>query len=185
MGLFSFFKKMRSFIKEISDYSKFVKRCEFITGAELAELPDSDLEIAAVSWIQGKFDKDWSNDFEVVSKLPKPCQNIYSCHMVTAEINNGGYNQLFFNSTGRFAKMSVEGFAALGCDNLSKVTAKAIELYGENRLTLEKYDNGTAESFSDSYDEEIFDDLDDEFCCECDDIDYAGYIKANIENFGE
>ena len=119
-----------------------------------------------MSWMWGKFNKDWTNQYEVIKALPKPCQDVYACCTVVNEINNGGLNQLFFNSTGQFAVMAQEGFWALGNENMCSIMRNAIEIYENNKGILDKYNDGTLESFSESYNENLFDELDDEFSIE-------------------
>lgn len=43
-----------------------------------------------------------SDDFEIISSLPKPCQDIYSVYIIEGEVNNGGFNQCYFNSSRQF-----------------------------------------------------------------------------------
>ena len=79
-----------------------------------------------MSWMWGKFNKDWTNQYEIIESLQKPCRDVYACCTVVDEINNGGFNQLFFNSTGQFAKMAREGFRSLGNEALSNIMENAI-----------------------------------------------------------
>ena len=116
-----------------------------------------------MSWMWGKFNEDWVNQYEVIASLPKPCRDVFACCTVVDEINNGGFNKLFFNSTGQFAQMAQEGFQALGSDSLSNIIKHAIEIYEKNRELFEKYNDGTLESFSESYNEKLLDELDRRF----------------------
>jgi len=161
-------------------------RGKYIKKSELLSIPDSELENIVLGWIWGKFNDEWSNDYEVISSLPGPCQNFYSCHTVSGDIFNGGINQLFFNynSTGKYAEMAIEGFNAMGSHRLSEILKEAVARFKEHKPTLDNYNDGTLESFSASYNEAVFDDLDEAFCREHEDVNYLNYIKKNIEYFG-
>ena len=140
-----------------------------------------------MSWMWAKFDEKWTNQYEVVETLPQPCRDVYACRTVVDEINNGGINQLFFNTTGQFAQMAEEGFRSIGSDKLSRIMRSAIEIHTANKEKLGEYQDGTLESFSASYDEELFNDLDDEFSEEEPKIDdlLIAYIRKNESAFGD
>ena len=122
MGIFDFFKKKSKIDDEIkksmNDYFQKQEMFKYLKKGELAMLPDSDLRTAVMSWMWGKFNEDWTNQLEVIESLPKPCRDTYACCTVVDEINNGGLNQLFFNSTGEIAKQMV--LDNLGHDSQNK-----------------------------------------------------------------
>ena len=140
-----------------------------------------------MSWTWNKFDEDWKNQYEVIKSLPKPCQDVYACCTVVDKINNGGLNQLFFNSTGQLARMAQDGFLAIGNANLSRIMKVAIEVFNENSDVLEKYNDGSLESFSASYNENFFDKLDDDFSFQEPKFDslLETYIRINVSVFGD
>ena len=165
------------------DYFEVLERYKYLKNTELPDIPDVILEHAVMSWMWTKSSNE--RQYEIISSLPKPCQNVYSCRTVTDEINNGGLNQLFYNDTGQFAEMSIEGFLALGSPKLSEVMAKAVELYQEKKSVLDEYNDDTLESFFASYKEKIFEKLDSDFYDECDSVEMAKYIRQNADCFGD
>jgi len=168
-----------------NEFFSILEKYKLLRNADVLSIPDAELENAVMSWMWNKFNDDWSNQYQVVSTLPKPCQNVYSCRTVIDEVNNGGFNQLFFNQSSQFAEMSIDGFLALGSPKMSKIMEEAVALYKENKEALDKYNDGTLESFIDSYTEGIFSDLDDAFYAECDSINYVNYIRLNANYFGD
>ncbi len=193
MGIFNFKNKRKakdieSMIKKsVNDYSACLERYKHLKNNELANIPDDNLENAVMSWMWNKFNKDWSNQYEVITSLPKPCQDVYSCRTVSDEIDNGGFNQLFYNSTGEFTEMAREGFVAIGSPKLSGIMDNAIRAYKDNKAVLDKYDDGKLESFCESYSEEIFNKLDDEFYkeeCELRKL-IIEHIRKNADCFGD
>ena len=172
------------------DYFEILEKYKYLKKEDIADIPDNSdnmLEHAVMSWMWNKFNEDWSDQYVVISTLPKPCQNVYSCRTVTDEINNGGLNQLFYNywSTGQFAEMSIDGFKALGSKKLSKVMAKAVKIFWTNRRVLEAYKDGTMESFMESYEEKFFEELDDIFFAEIDSINISKYVRLHASCFGD
>ena len=175
--------------RTIYDYVATQKRYEHLKKSEVTDMSDDNLENAVMSWIWNKFNKEWSDQYEIVQSLPKPCQDVYSCRTVFDEINNGGFNQLFFNSTGQFAVMAQRGFLALGAGKLSDIMKESVEIFNANKTVLEKYNDGKMESFIDSYSEELFDALDSKFYSECETCELdkliIRYIKENADCFGD
>ena len=191
MGFFDIFKKKNKIDTDIensvNDYLHKLEEFKKLKKGDLASIADADLRTTVMSWMWGKFNEDWTNQYEVIESLLKPCQDVYACCTVVDEINNGGLNQLFFNSTGQFAKMAQEGFSSLGNEKLSSILKSAIEIYKENEELLEKYNDGTLESFSESYNEKLFDELDNGFSEEESKFDklLVTYIRNNESAFGD
>lgn len=193
MGFFDVFKKknepemIKGVKNSIDEYSRKLEAYKKLRKPDVTSVPDEDLRTAVMSWMWAKFDEKWTNQYDVVAALPKACRDVYACCTVVDEINNGGINQLFFNATGQFAQMSEEGFRALGNDKLSEIMRSAIEIHTANQKKLGAYKDGTLESFSASYDEELFNDLDDAFSEEEPKIDdlLIAYIRSNESAFGD
>jgi len=178
-------ENFKQFENDIDAYFEALEKYKYLRANQILEVHDYELENAVMSWMWNKFNEDWSNQYEVINALPKPCQNVFSCRTVIDEVNNGGLNQLFFNSSGQFAVMSIEGFSALGSLELSRIMEEAVTLYMQNKEILGGFYNGTIESFFASYEEEIFDKLDESFYLACDSIDYVKYIRLNAACFGD
>ena len=51
------------------------------------------------------------------------------------QVNNGGFNQFFFNSSGKYAPVIVEGLKRIGCPKTAKIALKAIDLLGSIELS--------------------------------------------------
>jgi len=43
---------------------------------ELGSITDADLRTAVMSWMWGKFNEDWTNQYEIIESLSKPCQDV-------------------------------------------------------------------------------------------------------------
>jgi len=175
----------KQFEADTDAYFETLEKYKHLQTDWVPEIPDNELEDAVMSWMWNKFNEDWSNQYEVISTLPKSCQNVFSCRTIIDEVNNGGFNQLFFNSSRQFAIMSIDGFLALGSPQLSSIMEESVVLYWHNKETLDAYDDGTLESFSASYKEKIFDNLDERFYPACESLDYIKYIRLHTAFFGD
>lgn len=125
--------------------------------------PDSEVEQIVYDNILAKVDPNWEQEFEIISGLSDGRKMIYSTWLVEAEVYNGGFNQYYFNSSGVFANMAVWAFSTLGATKLSELVKQANDVFVEHLPLLEKYNDGTLESFFASYDDNPLNDLDTEF----------------------
>jgi len=89
----------------------------------------------------------WSrgvNDFLLASrKVSRNVLNLYAAHWCQSEVNNGGFHQFFYNTTGLLAPEAVEGFSAIGLPEWSAVLSEAMGYFGaryprERALRLER-----------------------------------------------
>lgn len=134
-----------------------------LTQSILSSIPDDAIEQAVIDNIQSKIKPDFSDEYQVVTKLTKGRQAIYTTFYLEAEVCNGGFNQYFYNSTGRFAKEASQGLAKIGAVKLTNLMNQAINIYAENEQEITKEQDGTLEGFSNSYDDNPLDELDDIF----------------------
>ncbi len=143
-----------------------------LTAEILDNVPDDLLEQTIMDNIDTNFEKGEQYTLEKVSKLTKGQQAVFSTWWLEAEVNNGGFNQFYFNSSGQFAEMAAIGFETFGAEKFSKLTSKANKIYSENKERLEEFDDGTMESFSESYKDNPLNAMDTEF--------YKLYESENI-----
>ena len=134
-----------------------------LTTEILDSIADDKLEQAIMDNIDTNFQDGEQYTLEQISKLTKGQQAVFSTWWLEAEVNNGGFNQFYFNSSGQFAKMAEIGFKTIGAGKFSELTERANKIYSENKERLEEFDDGTMESFSESYKENPLNDLDTEF----------------------
>ena len=134
-----------------------------LTFEILDSIPDDDLEQTVYDNIYEIIGDDYKNELNNVKKLTKGQQAIFSIWTLEAEINNGGFNQFYFNSSGQYAEMAKIGLKTIGAEKFSELTKRANKIYSENKERLEEYDDGTMESFSESYKNNPLNDLDTEF----------------------
>jgi hypothetical protein len=158
---------------------------ETYTKKDFIEEDESDLFDAAMIWMAGKI-SDWEKETEIVATFSEPCQTVYACGAIWNEVMNGGFNQVIFNGTMKHALIAFQGFERLGLIALRNALVKGCQIYDTNKEQLSAFNDGSVDSFSESYELKLFDDVDREFVEE-DKSFYdtmVQYIKANIEFFG-
>jgi len=106
---------------------------------------------------------DYSKEYETVLSWNKSQQAIYMIWALEAEVNNGGYNQFYSNSSGQFYKHLPEALRLVGAYKFADLTQRANYIFEEENELITKYQDGTIEGFSKSYENNPLNDLDTEF----------------------
>jgi hypothetical protein len=68
---------------------------------------------------------------ESVAALPRLVVLLYATHMCGSEVDNGGFLQLFWNSTGVSVPEAIAGYTAMGMTNLAAIVSKAASTLGQ------------------------------------------------------
>jgi len=130
----------------------------------LSTIPDSDLEQAVVDYAITKIDGHYDNEAVIVAKLPKGSRALYLTWTVEAEVNNGGFNQYYYNTNDQFAADAVGAFEYFGAIEHATLMREANAVRAAEAPALKKYkDQGTIEAFSESYQHSRLEPLDDRF----------------------
>jgi hypothetical protein len=95
------------------------------------------------------------------------------------EVNNGGYEQFFLNSTREYASIIVEALARIGCRRTAAITQKALDALRCSPLTPEAIENTMLEE-SEDRDQALFV-CDNQYFARPEDIEglLLAFIKAN------
>jgi hypothetical protein len=117
--------------------------------------------------------KDYKKEYETVMNWNKSRQAIYMVWLLEGEVNNGGYNQFYFNSSGQFYKHLPEMLKLVGAMKFAELTQRANNTFEKENPKITKHQDGTIEGFSKSYDDNPLNIFDDEF--------YKLYEKENLQ----
>jgi hypothetical protein len=125
---------------------------------------------------------NYGDDF---SKLKDHQKLFYLNQNLEREINNGGFNQYFCNSSGENAHETILSLKAIGANKTANILQKAIDQFPNKTLPKDR-DKRTeiVEQIEETADE-VWDNLDQKFYeCE-DDLNTLNleYIKKNKEHF--
>ncbi len=119
-----------------------------------------------------KFTKD-DDEYETVLTFSKPQQAIYVIWCLEAEVNNGGFNQYYYNSSGQFAKLTPSALKLVGANKFADLVTRANKIYDTEHEKITKNLDGTIEGFSKSYEDNPLNELDTEF--------FALYKAENLQ----
>jgi hypothetical protein len=79
----------------------------------LATIPDDKIELTILDYIDTKI-PDHRLRFNVISRMPEGFQMVYSTMELESQVNNGGFNQFFFNPSGQFAQIALWSLKLIG-----------------------------------------------------------------------
>jgi uncharacterized C2H2 Zn-finger protein len=110
-----------------------------------------------------KLPNDYTKHYNTVLGWTKSQQAVYIIWCLEAEVNNGGYNQFYYNSSGQFSDLATWALNLVGASQFSELTKKANEVYRIENEKITKHQDGTLEGFSKSYSDNPLDRFDEEF----------------------
>ena len=68
--------------------------------------------------------------FASIKHVPHPVLLLYAAHFCLSEVHNGGFLQLFWNSTGVLVPEAIDGYEALGMPTLAETFTSAAGVLG-------------------------------------------------------
>jgi len=90
-------------------------------------------------------------------------QAVYIIRLFSDEVNNGGFNQYYVNSSKQYATLAPGAFQLIGTKKYVSLAMRANLEYLKDHAKITKYQDGTPEGFSKSYEENPLNSFDDEF----------------------
>ena len=130
----------------------------------------TDFVIALMKHLDGK--AQYGDDMSVLSEAERV---FYITQTLEMEVNNGGFSQFFFNSSGNFSNELVGAFTTIGANTTAAICQKAIAAFGRD-IPIDRDER-----------EEMLDELEsdeiDEILEECDDAFYAYEDNLNELNY--
>jgi Domain of unknown function (DUF4375) len=134
---------------------------------------DVDLLQSIFDNITDKFPKDYEKEYQTALGLSKARQAIYIIWYLEAEVNNGGYNQFYYNSSRQYASLLPSALKLVRAIKFADLTERANAIYKKENDKITKHLDGSVEGFSKSYDDNPLNKFDDEF--------YELYSKENLQ----
>jgi hypothetical protein len=118
-------------------------------------------------------------------KLSEQQKNFYYNQNLEREINNGGFSQYFFNSSGDFSQETINSLKLIGAHKTASILQKAIEQFPnkivpKNRIVRQEIIEQIEENSN-----EIWEELDQKFFAYEDDLNSLNieYVKQNKNKF--
>lgn len=125
---------------------------------------------------------DYGDDY---SKLTAPQKVFYLNQNLEREINNGGFNQYFCNSTGDNAQETVLSLKAIGAGKTAEILQKAIDQFPDKKVPKDRDErNEIVEQIEEDVNE-VWDEVDQEFYKYEEDLNSLNieYVKKHREFF--
>jgi len=140
------------------------KRYQTLTADTLKAIADDDLEMALIDFVNCKVEKSGKPERDVFNGLSPGFRAVFATWILEGEVNNGGFNQFFWNSSGDYAADAVAGYDLIGVPAYARLMRRAIAIRDADRARTQSFkDRGTLEAFSESYQNNRLSKLDDEF----------------------
>ena len=135
-----------------------------IDSKTLGSIADAEVEFALIDLIYER-QAAWRDDEEAfLAAQPPGRRALYLTWVVEAEVNNGGFNQYYYNTDGKFAAQAVEAFEYFGATRHAALMKEANSVREAEKAEMAKFkDAGTLEAFSESYEHSKLGPLDDRF----------------------
>lgn len=135
-----------------------------LTPAILAGIPDADLAQAIRDFTLEAIGGEWVDQPERIPALGPGFAAAYFTDIAEVEINNGGFNQLFYNCGRKSVVLAKAGAELLGLHGFAALLGRALEIEERERPRLGKIrEAGSLEVFFESYQDDPFRELDDAF----------------------
>lgn len=91
-----------------------------------------------ISRLIGTYDSD---EYKSVMKLNKPRQAIYMIIILESEVNNGGFELFYNNSSGEFHEHLPAALKRIGAPEYAKLMQKANNIFNQEEIKSSKSDN--------------------------------------------
>ena len=125
---------------------------------------------------------DYGNDMDV---LTEPQKIFYLNQNLEREINNGGFNQYFINSSGDYTHETIHSLKSIGANHTADILQKAIDQFSDKKVPKDRDDRIEIVEDIEETSNEVWEELDQKFFEYVDDLNTLNmeYIRRNKEYF--
>lgn len=134
-----------------------------LTIEKIDKLADRDLLFEVFKNVAERYTGQTHKKKEIISKLTQEQQIFYALTVLEMEVNNGGFNQYYYNQGDEFADRAVDGFKTIGAEKFAELVTKANNIYRQEKKKITDKQDGSLQGFSESYKDNPLNDLDKEF----------------------
>lgn len=122
---------------------------------------------------------------DTLERLREPQKHFYFNQNLEREINNGGFNQYFYNSSGDFAHETITSLRAIGANKTADILQKAIEQFPSSAVPKDRTKRQEILEQIEDTANEVWEQLDQTFYKYEDDLNKLNieYIKQNRGSF--
>jgi hypothetical protein len=160
---------------------------KILTEEIINSTSDDNLLQVVFDNLSEKLPDDFEKEYQTVISWNKSRQAVYMIWVLDAEVNNGGFNQYYFNSSGKFYKHLPEALRLVGARPYAELVEKANQTFENEKGKITRHQDGTIEGFSKSYEDNPLNNFDNEFgnLYETEDLNQIliPFIRNNIPEF--
>lgn len=122
-----------------------------------------------------------------IERLNEPQKNFFYNQTLEREINNGGFNQFYFNSSGDFAHEIIVSLKAIGANKTAMIVENANDQFPDKIVPKDRATRQEILLQIENKADEIWEELDQKFFAYEDDLNSLNmdYIRKNKMNFNE
>lgn len=182
-----FKRESQQLFAEVAEmFEAFDKRVihEKLTADILAQTPDEELVLTVFDTLAAQAPVGLSEE-EYLKTLSPERRAVYALYILAGEVDNGGFNQYYYNTEAEAAAYLPEACELVGAPKYADLVRRANACY-ENERLAERQD-GSLEAFCDSYRDNPLEKFDDEFYllenCQALDQLLMRFIRANPQAF--
>ena len=120
-----------------------------------------------------------------LEKLTSPQKTFFFNQNLEREINNGGFNQFFFNSSGDFAHETITSLQTIGANKTSAIFQHAMDQFPGSKVPKDRDERQEILQQIESVANDTWNELDQEFYKYEDNLHELniGYVKENRKSF--
>lgn len=120
-----------------------------------------------------------------IDRLTQPQRNFYFNQNFEREINNGGFDQYFYNSSGDFAHETIISLRIIGAYKTADILQKAIDQFPNSRVSKDRAKRQEVLEQIEDAANDVWEELDQTFYKYEDDLNELNiqYIKQNLNSF--
>lgn len=113
---------------------------------------DDKLEQSVMDYVDYKLGGNYAQEKKIVNGLSPGVRALYITWWLEAEVNNGGFNQYFWNSAGQFSGTLVESLKFFDATKHAELVSEALAVRDAEASAMAEFKRaGTLEAFSESY----------------------------------
>lgn len=113
--------------------------------------------------------------------LTEPQQLFYYIQCLEREVNNGGFNQYFINSSGKFAHQTIQSLKRIGANTTANILQKAIDQFPDKKIPQDRDERNELVEQIEATANEVWNELDQQFYQYADDLNTLNlhYVKQH------
>jgi hypothetical protein len=100
---------------------------------ELLSADDDTAEELIVGYVDAYLRRHPVDQFKAFSTLPRGMKYVFATALLEGEVENGGFNQYFYNVSSDYALEALAGYRAIGALEHARVLREAIDTYHRER----------------------------------------------------